>query len=208
MKTIKFCLLFLILSSSINAMTDERSTKLNVGFDTIKGNSDNSNAIGSEKDQFKRHFFDLSVVGGLSMEVVYPLNVGGLVGFSFGYEYAINDYFAFGAGAMMFISIIYNQHSVGLYFQPGVSIEGSGGSIMFMFMFGELRHSKIAFLLDVGGGWLGAIKLGIYVKGFVFKVGYSVTLVGLMHNVTFDIGYKFNFYLPDEHKLLMIKNGG
>ena len=49
------------------------------------------------------------------------------------------------------------------------------------------------FYLDVGGGWTGAIKFGLYYKGFEFKVGYQMTYLIFGDNVTFDFGYKFNW---------------
>ena len=76
---------------------------------------------------------------------------------------------------------------------------------MFLFMFGDLKYKKIAFLLDLGGGWIFATKVGLYIKGFEFKIGYAMTnlyynntnnvyhMFGEGNNVTLDLGYKFNW---------------
>jgi len=76
-----------------------------------------------------------------------------------------------------------------------------------MFMFGNLEKNKFAFLLDIGGAWWAAAKVGFYAHGFVFKLGYS--LVGLpemgygeqplaqptaqAHLISLEFGYKFNW---------------
>ena len=78
---------------------------------------------------------------------------------------------------------------------------------MLTFMFGDLKIKKIAFLLDVGGGWLAAAKVGLYYNGFVFKLGYELTgnpnnimsalghnfYYALAHNISLNLGYKFNW---------------
>ena len=65
---------------------------------------------------------------------------------------------------------------------------------MLQFMFGDLKKSKIAFLLDIGGGNGAALKAGIYIKGFEIKVGYFFPVWYFsLYNFTIDLGYKFSW---------------
>ena len=62
----------------------------------------------SNNQIWKRHFFDLSIMGGPSIyyNPFLPFfGAGGLVGISFGYQYAFTPYFAFGPGATGLLSI-------------------------------------------------------------------------------------------------------
>jgi hypothetical protein len=184
----------------------------------------------SNEKYWKRHFFDLCLMGGPSfghyslianslVDVNY-YDFGGLIGISFGYQYAFTNKFAFGPGFSGFLYIPGNGFYKENFNTAGNSggdysltyeiktnyIIGmfSGSTLMFMFMFGDLKNEKIAFLLDVGGGILVSIKLGLYYKGFVFKTGYSFTGIGTFHyadfnywyyghHLTFDFGYKINW---------------
>ena len=185
----------------------------------------------SNEKYWKRHFFDLCLVGGLSFgtgsyyitseqnsridsgdeALVTVIYIGGLIGASFGYQYAFTNNFAFGPGFSAFLNIMGNGYYEDLYYdnnhyisyltkQTGSIGVFSGGTFMFMFMFGDLKNKKIAFLFDVGGGILVSAKLGLYIKGFVFKTGYAFTGVGpnfndmtFGHHITLDFGYKFNW---------------
>ena len=172
----------------------------------------------SNEKYWKRHFFDLCVMGGpsfghYSLADVNIHEFGGLIGISFGYQYAFTDKFAFGPGFSGFFNIMGNgyyeedQNSNNITYKSKTEyIIGiySGSTLMFMFMFGDLKNKKIAFLLDVGGGILASAKLGLYYKGFVFKTGYAFTGIGTFrfgdsyfwyygHHLTFDFGYKFNW---------------
>ncbi len=148
------------------------------------------------------------------------------LGLSWGYCYAFNNYFAFGPGGSFLIPIV-NQKKY-LYAKTtsnddDKSIEKSEdfinstkrndyinyvdpfyftGTFNLQFMIGELSRRKIAFLFDIGGGWLFTTKLGIYIHGFVLKVGYLLhgmhTVVnksadGYQHNILLELGYTINW---------------
>ena len=68
-------------------------------------------------------------------------------------------------------------------------------------VFRDLKKTKIAFFLDIGGGWIFAAKIGILIKGFTFKIGYNLDGYFISSDnyrfvfsnaITFDIGYTFN----------------
>lgn len=150
----------------------------------------------------KKNFFDLCFVGGpniytydYSDALKNKPNIyknGGLIGISFGYMFAFTKFFAFGPGATGFVAMNYVPEINGGQ-DYMLSPKCSGGAIMAQFMMGDLADKKTAFLLDLGGGWLFAGKIGIYVKGFVFKVGYHNTYLLFGNNVTIDFGYMFNW---------------
>lgn len=76
----------------------------------------------------------------------------------------------------------------------------SGGEILFKLMLGDLKANKIGLIMDIGAGWLFTAKIGIYLKGFTFKVGYHLgfpVYADVGANITFDIGYTINWaYKP------------
>ncbi len=142
---------------------------------------------------------------------------GGLLGFSIGYLYSFTKYFGFGPELNIFGSILYAEVEVDYKdseledkYKSTFYYENFSIALMFQFMIGDLINKRIAFLIDIGGGWIGSIKIGIYVKGFVLKTGYSITgcitpiekeyldfhsndQFKVFHNITIDIGYTINF---------------
>ena len=52
-------------------------------------------------------------------------------------------------------------------------------------------------MLDIGGGYIGAIKIGFYIKGFVFKLGYHKAFSIYEDDIIIDLGYKFNLWKED-----------
>jgi len=159
-----------------------------------------SNIKVNDNQSWNRHFFDLSGMGGATI-YYYPsipqYGAGGLVGLSFGYQYAFTPYFSFGPGATGFFSIIsasgINPDTGEKFEEPVIDYGFSGGCITALFSFGDLKNKKIAFLLDIGVGWMAIAKVGLYYKGFMVKMGYALTRFGLGHNITLDFGYKFNW---------------
>jgi len=157
----------------------------------------------SLKKHYKNHFIDISVLGG---PVFIPgLGVGGFTGIGFGYQYKFSNYFAFGPGLSGFLTI---ASSPSHYLPPeddepaqtiggGIGYSG-GGAASFCFMFGELDKYNIAFLFDMGGGWMFSVKAGILIKMFTFKIGYYMTAMGSAHHLSFELGIKINFRLREK----------
>jgi|GEM_PF-3949382 len=154
---------------------------------------------------WKRHFIDISLMGGYTGLYSHSLEIsdltgkeghGGLIGSSFGYLYGFNNYFAFGPGITFLIALAYQRSLL----EERLTISGST-CFLLQFMFGDLRKNKIAFLLDIGGFMLFSTKIGVYIKGFFFKVGYTLFNFDVFdfryltfgHCVTIDFGYKINF---------------
>ena len=154
---------------------------------------------------WKRHFIDLTLMGGYirlysyasELDELTPIEGnGGFIGASFGYMYGFNQYFAFGPGITFFLAIV-NQES------EAETRTGFSGvtSILFQFIWGDLKYKKIAFLFDVGGLMLFSTKIGLYIKGFMFKVGFTLfnydgfdfQYLTFGHTLTIDLGYKINF---------------
>lgn len=191
---------------------------------------------------WKRHFFDIGLIGGLSYKLttssdayqstegVYITNIeeggyGGNIGLSFGYSYAFNKYFALGIGFSGICSILYtatkemysftSDYAESLrdsLFQDKVYnnnylrgfIKLSGCELMLKFLMGDLKTNKIAFLMEVGVGWLFSAKLGILVKGFSFKAGYHLSGGQIKEWQMWYDGYTED----DSYKLVSIENSG
>lgn len=141
----------------------------------------------------KKHYMDFLSGGGpgvysyqaFGYEGSFPT---GSIGLSFGYMYQFLNFFAFGPGVTAYWNI-------SCYYMSGVCLMGQ-------FMFGDLEKRKIAFLFDIGGGWLFSVKAGGYFKGFVLKIGYNLVYkdasilfanIETSHYVSIEIGYKHNF---------------
>jgi len=153
------------------------------------------NSFSAEKadNNWKRHFFDISLLGGFSASNYG--HIGGNFGTSVGYQYRFTKYFAFGPGATLIGSVTYNpnynpQHPTMF---GSMDFGNNGGAVMGLFMFGDMDNKKIAFLFDIGAGWLFATKIGCYINGFVFKLGYHSTFSFYYHNIILEFGYKFNW---------------
>lgn len=104
----------------------------------------------------------------------------------------------------------YMREFVNSYFKDGYTagiMELSGGALLLKMMIGDLKTRKIAFLFDIGAGWLFVVKAGFYIRGFSFKVGYhlpgTVTIwdTDYAGNVLFELGITLNYAKP-----LWIKN--
>jgi|GEM_PF-4241162 len=184
----------------------------------------------NQNETWKRHFFDLCFTGGFSFyyfktiivqsgnEHNYQIKGYGCdTGLAIGYQYAFNKNFAFGPGISIFGVILYENDIISEIDSDFERITERltydvNAALMFQFMFGDLKEKKWAVLLDFGGGWIAAIKLGIYANGFVFKTGYHFSLryfsfsgdnflhfFSQSHHITFDIGYKFNWSKKNEN---------
>ena len=161
--------------------------------------------------------------------------IGGNIGLSFAYQYAFTPYFAFGGGLSFFIPFMVNFGAYNVYEYDSSKknyYDNLSGEIKpyfavpvlpipyfmnltfdFNFMVGDLKDKKLAFLFDIGGGSFFSTRIGFYKNGFVFKIGYGLSISDrfiefrgnalnieeiingsdLCHSINFHIGYKFNF---------------
>lgn len=164
----------------------------------------------TRKVNWNNHFFDASILAGGTFSIFEAnytgsaakySSYGGLIGASLGYQYRFNNYFAFGPGLSVFTSVTYTFHTIELRTPFEYTIDEqifsgmfSGGAFMFLFMIGNFKNSKVAFLLDIGGGWLFCAKIGINIRGVTVKLGYQMTnSYHIGHNFFIDIGYKINW---------------
>ena len=113
---------------------------------------------------------------------------------NFSYQHVINDYIALGPGINGLFSIVavryYDDH---LNYRIRPDFMFSGGMIYLEIITGNFKKYDIAFLLDVGAGWIAGIYMGVLIKNFCIKVGYQMTYVGIAHHITIGFGYKLNF---------------
>lgn len=147
-------------------------------------------------------------------------DISGCIGLSFSYLYGLNSILALGVGfsgvfsfGHFFIDKSYfdmNNNKISLTEKFSLNrtdlnwVLVSGASVTFNMMIGDIKKKKIAFLLDVGTGMFLLLKIGIYIKGFLFKIGYNSPLsisqfneLGFNAVITFDIGYMINWaYKP------------
>ncbi|MCG8570343.1 MAG: FlgO family outer membrane protein [Spirochaetes bacterium] len=164
----------------------------------------------SENDHpvyWKRHFLNISLLGCYTR--IYQLNNtytneysgiqgnGGAFGGSFGYLYGFTPYFAFGSGFSGFL-ILFHSSNMG----DNNDIGSNGSTLLLMqFMFGDLKHKRIAFLFDIGGLLLFGFKTGFFIKGFSCKIGYALvnwsnfdfSKQTFFHCITIDLGYIIHF---------------
>lgn len=181
-----------------------------------------------DTEKLKKHFIDLTGIIGFSTYYVETVeytrsdetrynrvnfNMGGLLGISSGYQYAFNKNFAFGGGISAFIPIMVNMMTVKNQEYFNIDYPYAANiTLNLNFMFGDLKDKKTAFLFDIGGGTFFSTKIGFYSNGFVFKMGYGLSMSSvfaslrsnafviseiikgsdLCHSITFDFGYKFN----------------
>ncbi len=150
--------------------------------------------ISSEENKinFKRHFISVDFSGGFSVTTFSDF--GGLIGADIGYLYAFNRYFAFGPGVSGILSIVpYDYYDSDLDPQKTVTFIFSGGLALAKFMIGNFEKSRIAFLLDIGAGWIAGINVGILIRNFIIKAGYQTTYSGIAHHINLSFGFMLNF---------------
>ena len=171
---------------------------LSIYFINAETKNDITNTDSNEK-LFKRHFLLMTgIAGGVihywNTPIYFTKAYGGTIGTSIGYQYAFTKYFTFGGGASGILILVdrstYDKENDKQY-PDQLSTFGTGYGY-FLFGFGDFYNRKIAFLMDIGGGYLISTKFGIYIKGFVIKLGYNLTGTFSIHCITLDFGYQLN----------------
>jgi len=143
------------------------------------------------KGFLKRHFLSVDFSGGLSVTAFS--DYGGFFGADIGYLYAFNKYFAFGPGVSGIMSIVlYDYYDTDLDPQKTVTFIFSGGLALAKFMIGNFDKSRVAFLLDIGAGWIAGINVGILIWNFIIKAGYQTTYSGIAHHINLSFGFMLN----------------
>lgn len=200
---INIFVLVALLSFSNNLLTTQYNI---INYKTKKTSKEKK----TRKVNWDNHFFDASIIVGGTFSIYEAdyigsaskySSYGGLIGVSLGYQYRFNNYFAFGPGLSVFASITYTFHTIEIttpfertIYEKIFSGMFSGGAFMFLFMIGDFKKSKVAFLLDVGGGWLFCAKMGINIRGVTVKLGYHMSnSYHIGHNFILDVGYKINW---------------
>ncbi|HOV14778.1 MAG TPA: hypothetical protein PK771_10870 [Spirochaetota bacterium] len=152
------------------------------------------------KKYWKRHFIEMTFNAGYSVQSREVMGFD--IGSTFAYTFGITKYFAMGHGFRLKFDFLYYDDGFKKewieYTHKGYWLNFSF-AFLDQFMFGDLRKKQIAFLFDFMYGKSVGGAIGLYYKGFVFKIGYSydVPFVWpiywlLYHTVTFDFGYKFS----------------
>lgn len=143
------------------------------------------------RNTWKRHFFDITGSIGISVSAFHLILLP--IGGSFGYQYAFNPIFAFGGGISFLLTIFPNPNA------NFISMMISQSTVMgtLLFMVGDLGTGKVAFVFDIGVGYGFSTKIGLYIKGFLVKLGWNISspfccFVGTQ-SFTLDIGYKINW---------------
>lgn len=150
--------------------------------------------LSSEENKvlFKKHFISVDFSGGFSVTALF--DYGGFFGADVGYLYAFNEYFAFGPGASGILSIVqYDYYDNDLNLKNDITFIFSGGLILAKFIIGNFSKSYIAFLLDIGVGWIAGINVGILIKNFIIKAGYQAAYSGIAHHINLSFGFMLNF---------------
>ncbi|OHD07126.1 MAG: hypothetical protein A2Y34_17370 [Spirochaetes bacterium GWC1_27_15] len=136
------------------------------------------------------------------------------VGIEIGYQRLFTNFYAFGGSISFIMPIIgnvniSNKQTGSVLYNRFESIEllstTTGATLNLNFIFGDLVNKKIAFIFDIGGGLLFRVMAGIYIKGFIFKAGYHLTVdlntissyqdstPVFVHHLCFSIGVKINW---------------
>ena len=128
------------------------------------------------------------------------LSYGGAFGLNIAFQYILNNYFAIGASLTGILSIVNSEvanypksDEIAYYKYSYISGSYSGGAACLSFAAGDLVKKNVGFLIEIGGGWLGCIKLGFFIKNFLFKTSYYLTygnFNALAHTITLEFGYK------------------
>ncbi len=145
----------------------------------------------SNSSLFKKHFICADFIGGFSLTNL--LDYGGNAGLSVGYIYLVNDYFGLGPGINGLFSIMaVKYYDNNLNYTTKADFQFSGGLLLFKMMIGNFKKRQLAFLLDIGAGWIAGIYAGILIKSFTIKLGYTTTYVGIAHHISLSCGFKIN----------------
>jgi hypothetical protein len=164
---------------------------------------------------WKRHFFEISIGGGFGINYnsgdgyVSGFSLGGHVATGFTYNYAITEYFALRHGVRFKVDFAETSNTFESWLDGCIEENKSGVknnewydwcgftfSVVDQFMFGNLKKKQFAAVVDllygrtIGGG------VGVYYRGFVWKIVYSYDIPSLffcpnaLHCVSLDFGYK------------------
>jgi hypothetical protein len=149
------------------------------------------NSQDSNIGYFKKHFVCADFIGGFSMTNF--LDCGGHAGLSVGYLYLLNDYVGLGAGINgLFTIMAVKYYDNDLNLTTKADFTFSGGLLLFKMIIGDFKKSFVAFLLDIGIGWLAGIYIGVLIKSFTIKLGYTATYLGVAHNISLSCGFMIN----------------
>lgn len=169
-------------------------------FMIILVNSIFSNEENQKEIKYTNHFIDIFAISAGYTFVNYTfdntsntyINLNSVsngfnFGYSGGYMYSFTKNVGFGGGLSLSIPGIFFNVNNNISFALKISVLGT-----LLFMFGDLQNKKIAFLLDIGVGWLAGIKFGILLDKLTIKIGYSLSGMAEYHSFSIEFGLKIN----------------